>query len=52
MKSSVLLITAGEGPCILTYFVTKYWQLLVLRLLTGISLGGTGCAYLRNGGYL
>jgi hypothetical protein len=31
---------AGEGPCILTYFVTKYWQLLVLRLLTGISLGG------------
>lgn len=33
---------AGEGPCIMTYFVTQYWQLLVLRLLTGISLGG-GC---------
>jgi hypothetical protein len=25
----------------LTYFVTEYWQLLVLRFLTGISLGGT-----------
>lgn len=35
-----LAVLLGEGPCILTYFVTKYWQLLVLRLLTGISLGG------------
>ena len=36
---------AGEGPCILTFWVTAYWQLLVLRLLTGISLGGgrTAC---------
>jgi predicted MFS family arabinose efflux permease len=34
-------VILGEGPCILTYFVTKYWQLLVLRLMTGISLGGT-----------
>ncbi len=24
----------------MTYWVTKYWQLLLLRLLTGISLGG------------
>ena len=24
----------------MTYFVTSYWQLLLLRLLTGISLGG------------
>ena len=31
---------AGEAPCVLTYFVTKYWELLILRLLTGISLGG------------
>ncbi|GAB4817048.1 hypothetical protein N2152v2_004094 [Parachlorella kessleri] len=34
-------VLLGEGPCIMTYFVTRYWQLLVLRLLTGISLGGT-----------
>ncbi len=31
---------AGEGPCLLTYFVTTYWQLFVLRALTGISIGG------------
>ena len=24
-----------------TYFVTRYWQLLLLRVLTGISVGGT-----------
>ncbi len=34
-------VLLGEGPCILTAFVTEYWQLLTLRLLTGISLGGT-----------
>jgi predicted MFS family arabinose efflux permease len=34
-------VLLGEGPCILTYFVTSFWQLFVLRLLTGISLGGT-----------
>lgn len=34
-------VLLGEGPCMLTYFVTEYWQLLTLRLLTGISLGGT-----------
>ena len=34
-------VLLGEGPCILTYFVTNFWQLFVLRLLTGISLGGT-----------
>lgn len=31
---------AGEAPCIMTYFVRNYWELLFLRLLTGISLGG------------
>lgn len=35
--SAVLL---GEAPCILTVFVTNYWQLFTLRLLTGIALGG------------
>ena len=33
-------LAAGEGPCLLTFFVSRYWQLLVLRLLTGISVGG------------
>ena len=32
---------AGEGPCLATFFVKRYWQLLVLRILTGISVGGT-----------
>lgn len=32
---------AGEGPCLATYFVTEYWQLLMLRVMTGISMGGT-----------
>ena len=38
--SSHGLQCAGEGPCLLTYFVTSYWQLFVLRALTGISVGG------------
>lgn len=33
-------MVAGEAPCIATYWVQRYWQLLLLRLLTGISLGG------------
>lgn len=32
---------AGEGPCLATYWVQRYWQLLLVRLLTGISFGGT-----------
>jgi len=32
---------AGEGPCLLTIFVTRYWELFFLRLLTGISIGGS-----------
>ena len=32
---------AGEGPCLATYWVRRYWQLLVVRILTGISVGGT-----------
>lgn len=34
------VVLLGEGPCLLTYFVTSYWQLFVLRALTGISIGG------------
>ncbi len=33
--------TAGEAPCIATIAVTSYWHLFVLRVLTGISLGGS-----------
>lgn len=36
----LVVTAAGELPCILTIFVRKYWELLFLRLLTGISLGG------------
>lgn len=39
-RSNHVLQLAGEGPCLLTYFVTSYWQLFVLRALTGISIGG------------
>ena len=31
---------AGEGPCLATYWVRRYWQLLLVRILTGISVGG------------
>ena len=34
-------VPAGEGPCLATYWVRRYWQLLLVRVLTGISLGGT-----------
>jgi MFS family permease len=30
----------GEGPCLATYWVTKYWQLFMLRAMTGIAVGG------------
>lgn len=35
------VVLLGEVPCLLTYWVTRYWQLLLLRCLTGISIGGT-----------
>ena len=36
----LVAVVVGEGPCLLTVFVTKYWQLFILRILTGISVGG------------
>jgi MFS family permease len=36
-----LLLCAGEGPCLATFFVRRYWQLMLLRVMTGISVGGT-----------
>ena len=30
----------GEGQCLATYWVTKYWQLFMLRAMTGIAVGG------------
>ncbi|ADI32162.1 MFS transporter [Staphylothermus hellenicus] len=40
-RKKLLLIGVylGEIPCFLTAFVTSYWQLLFLRLLTGIGIG-------------
>lgn len=40
-RKKLLLIGVylGEIPCFLTAFVTNYWQLLFLRLLTGIGIG-------------
>ncbi|NPV88029.1 MFS transporter [Coprothermobacteraceae bacterium] len=37
----VLALLLGEVPCFLTGFAQSYEQLLVLRVLTGIGLGGT-----------
>ncbi|KAK9838287.1 hypothetical protein WJX81_002411 [Elliptochloris bilobata] len=34
------IVLLGEGPCLATFFVTRYWQLLLLRMLTSISIGG------------
>jgi MFS family permease len=39
-KVLVATLLLGQGPCLLTIFVTEYWQLFVLRTLTGIAVGG------------
>ena len=39
-KVLVVTLVLGQGPCLLTIFVTEYWQLFVLRTLTGIAVGG------------
>ena len=36
----VATLVLGQGPCLLTVFVTEYWQLFALRALTGIAVGG------------
>jgi len=41
MDKFLSIAAAGEGPCLLTIFVTRYWELFLLRLLTGISIGGS-----------
>ena len=40
-RKKLLLIGVyiGEVPCFLTAFVNNYWELLFLRLLTGIGIG-------------
>ena len=46
IKLLAVLVVLGEAPCVLTAFVTRYWQLLCLRTLTGVSVGGvTPLAY-------
>ncbi|HOC52676.1 MAG TPA: MFS transporter [Caldisericia bacterium] len=37
----VIAILLGEIPCLLTAFAQNYTQLLILRILTGIGIGGT-----------
>ncbi len=41
--SVALIVTCdtGEGPCLATFWVSRFWELLVVRIATGISLGGT-----------
>ncbi len=34
------VVVMGAAPCLATYWVTEFWQLVVLRTLTGISVGG------------
>ena len=36
----VWTLVLGQGPCLLTLFVTEYWQLFILRTLTGVAVGG------------
>jgi predicted MFS family arabinose efflux permease len=36
----LICVLVGEGPCMATYMVTQFWQLLVTRMLTGIAVGG------------
>ena len=46
VKLLAALVLLGEAPCALTLCVTRYWQLLLLRTLTGVSVGGvTPLAY-------
>ena len=39
-KFFMYIVVLGEISCIGTYMVTSYEQLLVCRILTGISIGG------------
>ncbi|KAF6255108.1 major facilitator superfamily domain-containing protein [Scenedesmus sp. NREL 46B-D3] len=34
------IIIIGEAPCLCTYWVTRLWQFFVLRMLTGVAVGG------------
>jgi MFS family permease len=40
VKLLMACVILGEAPCLATYLVTKYWQLLATRALTGIAVGG------------
>ena len=35
-----IVVMCGEVACFATSLVTHYWQLLLCRILTGISIGG------------
>eukprot|EP00195_Chlamydomonas_chlamydogama_P007517 CAMPEP_0202907246 /NCGR_PEP_ID=MMETSP1392-20130828/41834_1 /ASSEMBLY_ACC=CAM_ASM_000868 /TAXON_ID=225041 /ORGANISM="Chlamydomonas chlamydogama, Strain SAG 11-48b" /LENGTH=249 /DNA_ID=CAMNT_0049596059 /DNA_START=60 /DNA_END=805 /DNA_ORIENTATION=+ len=34
------VVLFGSAPCLCTYWVNAYWEFFLLRLLTGISVGG------------
>eukprot|EP00878_Enallax_costatus_P045766 GHUV01055247.1.p1 GENE.GHUV01055247.1~~GHUV01055247.1.p1 ORF type:complete len:296 (+),score=80.51 GHUV01055247.1:482-1369(+) len=36
----VAIIVIGETPCLCTYWVTTLWQFFLVRMLTGIAVGG------------
>jgi hypothetical protein len=35
-----ITVLIGEGPCLATYWVKTYWQLFIVRALTGVAVGG------------
>lgn len=36
----VTVVIVGEAPCLATYWVSQLWQFFLLRMLTGIAVGG------------
>ncbi|GBF91667.1 MFS transporter [Raphidocelis subcapitata] len=35
-----VIVVVGHGPCLCTYFVKSFWQFFLLRMLTGVAVGG------------
>ena len=43
VKLLMACVVLGECPCLATFMVTKYWQLFLTRMLTGVAVGGALC---------
>jgi len=41
VRALFLVVLLGEGPLVLMLFVREYWQLLCIRVMTGVAVGGT-----------